>query len=412
MMRTSTSNILHQLHPKQPLVNGNPGSSYSCYWRGSIAQTFGVLRSRRRCSQLATVAAIVEEFHKLESEREKPRFRWVEVGSDITEMQKKAISQLPAKMTKRCKALMKQLICFSPQKGNLSDMLAAWVRIMKPERADWLSVLKHMRISNHPLYIEVAEAALVEITFEANTRDYTKIIHYHGKRNQLEDAEKILLRMRERGFACDQITLTTMIHIYSKADKLNLAKRTFEELKLLEQPLDKRSYGAMIMAYVRAGMPEEGENILKEMDAKDIYAGSEVYKALLRAYSMAGNAEGAQRVFDAIQLAAIPPDEKLCGLLINAYLMAGQSQKAQIAFDNMRRAGIEPSDKCIALVLSAYEKENRLNAALELLIDLEKDNLMVGKEASEILAAWLKRLGVVEEVELVLREYTVKEASG
>ncbi|KAA0049031.1 hypothetical protein IC582_012328 [Cucumis melo] len=403
-MHISTSNILYQLH--LPLVNGTSNTSSSRYWKDSI-----VLNSRRRCSQMATVTAIVDELHKLESEREKPRFRWVEVGYNITETQKQAISQLPPKMTKKCKAVMKQIICFSPQKGELSDMLAAWVRIMKPERADWLSVLKHLRILNHPLYIQVAEAALVEITFEANTRDYTKIIHHYGKQNQLEDAEKVLLTMRERGFACDQITLTTMIHIYSKADKLKLAKQTFEELKLLEQSLDKRSYGAMIMAYVRAGLPEEGEKILKEMDAKDIYAGSEVYKALLRAYSMAGDAEGAQRVFDAIQLAAIPPDEKLCGLLMNAYLMAGQSRKAQIAFDNMRRAGIEPSDKCIALALSAYEKENRLNAALELLIDLEKDNVMVGKEASQILAAWLKRLGVVEEIEIVLREYTAKEVN-
>ncbi|XP_023526280.1 pentatricopeptide repeat-containing protein At1g01970 isoform X1 [Cucurbita pepo subsp. pepo] len=411
-MGTSVCNILYQIHPKQPLVNGTARSSYSCYCRGLTGRRLRVLSPRRRCYQLATVAAIVEEVHTLESGREKPRFRWVEVGSDITEMQKQAISQLPPKMTKRCKAVMKQIICFSPQNGNLSDMLAAWVRIMKPKRADWLSVLKHLRILDHPLYIEVAEAALVERTFEASTRDYTKIIHYYGKRNQLEDAERILLSMRERGFACDQITLTTMIHIYSKADELSLAKQTFEELKLLEEPLDRRSYDAMIMAFIRAGMPEEGENILKEMDEKDIYAGSEVYKALLRAYSMASNADGAQRVFDAIQLAAIPPDDKLCGLLINAYLMAGQSQKAQIAFDNMRRAGLEPSDKCIALVLSAYEKENRLNAALELLIDLEKEKLMVGKEASEVLAAWLKRLGVVEEVELVLREYAVKEASG
>ena len=104
---------------------------------------------------MATATAIVDEIHKLESEREKPRFRWVEVGYDITETQKQAISQLPPKMTKRCKAVMKQIICFSPQKGELSDMLAAWVRIMKPERADWLLVLKHLRILNHPLYIQV-----------------------------------------------------------------------------------------------------------------------------------------------------------------------------------------------------------------------------------------------------------------
>ncbi|KAL2514981.1 Pentatricopeptide repeat-containing protein [Forsythia ovata] len=139
------------------------------------------------------------------------------------------------------------------------------------------------------------------------------------------------------------------------------------------------------MAYIRAGMLDRGESVLKEMEAQEIYAGREVYKALLRAYSMIGDSLGAQRVFDAIQLAGIIPDVKVCGLLINAYVMAGQTREAVIAFDNLRQAGLEPNDKCVALVLAAYEKENKLKIALDLLIKLEKDGVMIEKEASELL---------------------------
>nr|POE67420.1 pentatricopeptide repeat-containing protein [Quercus suber] len=337
-------------------------------------------------------------------------------------------------------AVMKQIICLSPQKGSLSDLLAAWVRRMKPDRSDWLAVLKELKIMDYQLYLQVchllkasdhttdlvrflpvysdelqnalvAELAFLEESFEANVRDYTKIIHDYGKQNRLQDAEKILLSMKSKGVICDQVTLTAMIHMYSKAGNLKLAEETFEELKLIGETLDKRSYGSMIMAYIRAGMPKQGETLLREMDAQEIYAGREVYKALLRAYSVTGDSEGAQRVFDAIQCAGIPPDVKLCGLLINAYGMAGQSQKAGIAFENMRRAGLEPSDKCVALVLAACEKENKLNKALEFLVNLEKGGIIVGKEASEILARWFRRIGVVEEVELVLREYAVGEAN-
>jgi len=247
----------------------------------------------------------------------------------------------------------------------------------------------------------VAELALLELSFEANVRDYTKIIHGYGKQNRLQEAEKTLLAMKSKGFICDQVILTAMIHMYSKAGNLELAEETFEELKLLGQPLDKRSYG----------VPQQGEILLREMDAQEIYAGSEVYKALLRAYSMTGDSKGAQRAFDALQCGGIPPDVKMCGLLINAYGMAGQSQKAAIAFENMRGAGLEPSDKCVALMLAAYEKENKLNKALEFLVNLERDGIMLGKEASETLARWFQRLGVVEEVELVLREYAVGEAN-
>ncbi|KAJ4839083.1 hypothetical protein Tsubulata_046426 [Turnera subulata] len=342
-----------------------------------------------------------------EGEEEKPRFRWAEIRPDkMTKEQKQAISKLPLNMTNRCKALMKQIIC---EKGSLSDLLAAWVSIMKPRRADWLVVLKELKHMESPLYVEALELALLQESFEANVRDYTKLIHCYGKQNRLRDAESALLAMTDRGFVYDQVTLTTMIHMYSKAGNHRLVEETFDELKLLGQPLDKRSYGSMIMAYIRAGMPGKGEALLREMDAQDIHAGTEVYKALLRAYSMLGYTGGAQRVFDAIQYAGIPPDVRMCGLLINAYQVAGKSQETRCAFENMMTAGIEPNDKCIALVLSAYEKENNLDKALDFLLSLERRGIMIGKEASEILAAWFGRLGVVKEVEMVLRDYASRE---
>lgn len=209
--------------------------------------------------------------------------------------------------------------------------------------------------------------------------------------------------MNNRGFVCDQISLTVFIDMYSKAGNLTRAEETFEIIKLLGEPLDNRTYGAMIMAYVRADMVEEGESLLTEMDVQEIKAGSEIYKAMLRAYSMRGDADGAQRVFNALQIASIIPDVKICGLVINAYGLAGQSHMAGIAFENMRRAGLEPNDKCVALVLAAYKNENKLNEALSFLIKLEKEGVTVGKEASETMASWFGELGVVREVELILR---------
>ncbi|XP_010265193.1 PREDICTED: pentatricopeptide repeat-containing protein At1g01970-like [Nelumbo nucifera] len=256
---------------------------------------------------------------------------------------------------------------------------------------------------------QVMELALVQESFEANVRDYTKIIDGYGKKNRLHDAESVFQTMKNRGFTYDQVILTAMIQMYSKAGCLRQAEATFEEIKLLGLPLDKRAYGPMIMGYVRAGMLSHGECLLREMEAQEIYAGREVYKALSRAYSTIGDRKGAQRVFDAIKFAGIAPDIKLCALLINAYAVAGQSDGARSVFENLRNAGIEPSDKCVALMLAAYEKENKFKKALDLLIDLEKEGIMVGKEASEILVGWFRRLGVVGEVELVLREYSAEE---
>ncbi|CAN1332486.1 Pentatricopeptide repeat-containing protein At1g01970 [Linum perenne] len=180
------------------------------------------------------------------SKGENPRSKWKEVGPNITKLQKQAISQLPLVMTNRSKAVMKQLICFSGENWSLVELLTTWVDIMKPRRADWLSVLKQLLETDHPFYIQVAEFALPEESFEANNRDYTKLIHYYGKQHHLEDAERIFSSMKERGVVHDQVTLTAMVHMYSKAGYHKKAEETFYELTLLGKPLDKRSYGSMV----------------------------------------------------------------------------------------------------------------------------------------------------------------------
>jgi hypothetical protein len=145
-------NMLLYPHSTFPLINDIRKTFYFPFGN-SILQTptnFGFRKIHCRW-----VAPNVEEMEQTEIQVEKPRFTWLEIGPNITEAQKKTIAQLPPKMSKRCKALMRQIICFSPQKCSLSDLLAAWVRIMKPRRADWLAILKELSTMDHPLYLEV-----------------------------------------------------------------------------------------------------------------------------------------------------------------------------------------------------------------------------------------------------------------
>jgi len=172
----------------------------------------------------------------------------------------------------------------------------------------------------------VTKHALQEESFEVNIRAYTKIIHYYGNRNLLEDAEIFLTLMKQRGFIYDQVILTTVVH------------------------------------------------------------------------------EGCLMKFNWL----VSP-QVVCSLVVKAYSMAGQAQKTLTAFENMRRASIKPTDKCIASVLVAYEKESKINKALECLLDWEKDGIMVGEAVSAVLAKWFQKLGVVIEVELVLRDFATSQ---
>lgn len=71
----------------------------------------------------------------------------------------------------------------------------------------------------------------------------------------------------------------------------------------------------------------------------------------------------------------------------------------------MQRAGLKPNDKCVALVLVAYEMENHLTEELYVLVELESNDIMLEREASELLVNWLGRLRIVEEVDVMLRDF-------
>ncbi|KAL6896942.1 hypothetical protein ACP4OV_007514 [Aristida adscensionis] len=332
------------------------------------------------------------------------RFRWDAFGSDLSDSQRQAVRGLSPKLPNRCKALMTRVVCLSPQDENLGALLAFWVKAMKPKRADWLLVLKELKAMESPLLTEVLEYALLEDSFEANVRDYTKLIHIYGKQKLLQKAEDAFHAMKRRGFPCDQVMLTALMDMYSKAGDLTRAKEIFQEIILLGLPLDKRAYGSMIMAYIRADMLDKAEDLLKEMEDQQNFAGKEVYKALLRAYSYKGDSEGAQRIFDAVQFAGIVPDTKLCALLVNAYCLSNQIDEAVCVIRNMRSARVKPCDKCVTLVLNAYEKVNMLERALAFLAELEENGVTIGREPSQLLAGWFRRLDVVHEVEQVLKD--------
>ncbi|XP_078438121.1 tetratricopeptide repeat (TPR)-like superfamily protein [Wolffia australiana] len=344
--------------------------------------------------------------HPSELFEEAPSFKWVDLNEPETSReQAAAIAELPPKMTKRCRALMKQIICLSSENaGGLPLLLSAWAKAMKPRRADWLSVLKELETSDNPLFLQVFQLALLEDSFEANARDYTKIMGFLGRTGRFHDAETVFLAMQGRDLVPDQVAMTLMVNLYSKAGKFDLAKEAFEKIRLLtDDNPDKRAYGAMIMAYVRAGMAEEGEMLLREMDSREISACREVYKALLRAYAMAGDCDGAQRVFDAVQLAGVVPDARLCALLIHAYAAAGRPAAAVSALENMRAAGVQPNDKCVALTVAALRELGRLDRAMTLLADLEKDGGdVIGRETSAALASWFGQLGLSDELSGIL----------
>ncbi|KAK4481459.1 hypothetical protein RD792_012353 [Penstemon davidsonii] len=326
--------------------------------------------------------------------------KWAEVADKIHESSEVLWPQEPKPISGKCKLVTEKILSLQ-EKDDPAPILSEWMGLLKPNRTDWIAFLDRLKEQNSRLYFKIAELVLDEESFQTSVRDYSKLIDAHARENRLQDAERILKKMNENGILPDVITLTIVIHMYCKSGNLGKAKEAFESLRAHGFQPDMKIYNSMILAYVNAGSPKLGESLMREMETRDIKPTQEIYMALLRAFSSCGDSSGAQRISTTMQFAGFQPSLESCTLMVEAY-EATDPRQARNNFDYMIKFGHKPDDRCVASMIAAYEKNNELDTALSLLLDLEKDGFEPGVSTYTVLVDWLGKLELIDEAEQVL----------
>lgn len=327
--------------------------------------------------------------------------KWGEVADKVHEAGEIIWPEEPKPISGKSKLVTEKILALN-EENDPSPLLAEWAELLQPSRTDWILFLDRLKEKNPGLYFKVAELLLSEKSFQTDIRDYSKLIDAHAKENRLEDAERILKKMKEDGVVPDLLTCTILVHMYSQAGNLDRAKDTFESLKMHGFQPDLKIYTSMIMAFVNAGQPKLAESLMREMEARDIKPTNEIYMSLLRSFTQHGDHNGAGRIATTMQFAGIPASFEFYKLLVQAYAQAGEPDQARSNFDHMMATGHMPDDECTASMIAAYEKKNLLDKALNLLLQLEKDGLQHGVATYTVLVEWLVKLQLFDEVEELL----------
>ncbi|KAJ4963697.1 hypothetical protein NE237_023636 [Protea cynaroides] len=333
--------------------------------------------------------------------------KWAEVADRIHESEKLITPEEPKPITGKCKLVTDKILSLKEEEDP-SPALTEWVELLQPSRIDWLTLLGRLQECNMSLYFKIAELVLNEESFQTNIRDYSKLIDAHAKENRMEDAERILKKMAEKGIQPDILTSMILVHMYSKVGNLDRSKAAFESLRSQGFQPDTKAYHSMIMAYVNAGQPKLGESLMREMEARDIKPTKEIYMALLRSFAERGHVDGAQRIATTMLFSGFQPSLESSALLVEAYGQAGNPEQARNNFDYMMKLGHMPDDRCTASMIAAYEKKNMLDKALDLLLQLEKDGYEPGVATYTVMVDWFCKLQLVDEAEQLLDKIAAK----
>ncbi|RZC63443.1 hypothetical protein C5167_025198 [Papaver somniferum] len=332
--------------------------------------------------------------------------KWAEAADKYHEAEKLMFDEEPKEITGKCKLINEKILSLNVEDDPYA-LLVEWIELLQPRRVDWLILLEKLKERNSDLYLKMAELILNEESFQANIRDYSKLIDTHYKDSRLEDAERVLKKMTDKGIEPDILTSIILVHMYSKINNLERAQESFDSLKIQGFQPDTKVYNSLVMAYIKAGQPDVAENLIKDMETRDIKPTRDMLMALLRSFSECGEAVRAQSTSTSMILAGYQPDLAYYTSLVGAYGPSDPEHAREI-FNKMRKAGIKPDDKCTANMMAGYEKKNSLDKALNLLLELEKDGFEPGFETYSVLVDWLAHLQLVDECEELLRKITEK----
>lgn len=290
----------------------------------------------------------------------------------------------------------------------VQDMLATvkkCAKVVRPDRADWLYLLKYLGgEQDKGPFFQIYEFVLLEESFNACAQDYTNLMLAYIEVKKYETAEQTMKIMEERDIYPDLIVYTVLITMYGKLGRADLVKEKFEELKIWGLEPDPIVYCAMIEAYCHSGQLKEAELCFKDMEAAGLPFKVQIFTSLIRGYGNLGQIMEAERTFRLLQLKCIYPDRRAYSALMDAYTKIDDLEQAMQVFENMLSVGMKPTDRSLARLVIACQNKNLLEQATNLLQKLESKCLKPGSETMVSFRAWLDKLGLAEEVDLLSGE--------
>ncbi|CAL5363167.1 unnamed protein product [Camellia sinensis] len=203
--------------------------------------------------------------------------------------------------------------------------------------------------------------------FQAQAMFSATYLLWLTKLNQIESANQVLNRMRDRGFSPDIITYNIMVGSLCSRGKLRLA------LKALDQLLDDNceptviTYTILIEATVLEGGINEAMKLFDEMLSKGLQPDMYTYNAIVRGLCREGMLDRAFAFVRSLPGKGFKPDVISYNMLLRAILTARKWNDGEKLVTEMYSIGCEPNVVTYSILISSFCREGKIDEAADVL---------------------------------------------
>lgn len=280
-------------------------------------------------------------------------------------------------------------------------------------------VAPDVQLLNYVLFACVAsqDAFLTKRLFEfiegagvADIVTYNTMLKSFSLSGQLEEAEKILRRMRGRSVPPDEVSFNLLVNAAVCCGRIDRAWHYVDELKTAHMVPDKFTISSLVKSLQPGQNPKLIQRTLRLMDGVDVCEDLILLSTCIDATLRLGDMERLRRLLDRFENSSLSPNAHAYGTLIKAYGRLGNLSRVWALWSDLQnKKNMEPTNYTYGCMLDILLSNNLLADATQLFCKMVQQGVVDAVHFS-ILVKGLSKYND-QGVRLALEAYSVLQSS-
>ena len=194
---------------------------------------------------------------------------------------------------------------------------------------------------------------ILEKCGEPDVFAYNALISGFCKANQIELANKVLDRLRSRGFSPDVVTYNIMIGSLCSRGMIESAFKVFDQLLRDNCKPTVITYTILIQATMLEGQTDKAMKLLDEMFARGLIPDMFTNNAIIRGMCKKGMVGQAFQFVRSLESRGCQPDVISYNMLLRTLLNMGKWEEGEKLMTEMISRGLEPNVVTYSILISS-----------------------------------------------------------
>ncbi|WCJ27843.1 hypothetical protein M5689_009567 [Euphorbia peplus] len=253
--------------------------------------------------------------------------------------------------------------------------------------SDFNEILTALFIANQSTLALKLFSEISKHGFPLNSCTFSVILRCHLKKNDLDEAERVLHQMLDNGLIPNVATFTTLIHSFCKKGKLQKAFRVFDSMSKYKCDPNVQTYNCLVKGLCYVGRVEEAFELVQNMKTSAVKLDIYTYTAMMDGFCKVGRSDEAMELLNEAIEIGLKPNVVTFNTLFHGYTKEGRPLEGINVLKRMKLGNVMPDCVSYSTLIHGLLIWKKTRAALRVCNEMVE----IGCEVDERLSNSLLR---------------------